>query len=47
MQFDAPWAFLLLLVIPVMLVVRYRLKGLGSLKFSSTRHARQLTPSFR
>jgi Ca-activated chloride channel family protein len=47
MHFEAPLAFFLLLGIPIMLFLRYRTRGLGSLRFSSTRHARQLQHSFR
>ncbi len=47
MRFDAPWVFILLFIIPILFVIRYRIKGYGSLKFSSTRHVSQLKPSFR
>jgi len=48
MQFESPWAFLILLVIPVAWLLRARLAGRrGSLRFSSTQHARQLGRSWR
>lgn len=47
MQFDAPWFFLLLLVIPVVLGFYFRARGGGSLRFSSVAHARCVPPSFR
>ncbi|MGK5092159.1 VWA domain-containing protein [Deltaproteobacteria bacterium TL4] len=47
MRFDAPWALLLLLLLPFLLYGYYRLKGRGSLKFSSTAHAKRVKPSLK
>ncbi len=45
MRFEAPWAFLLLLLIPI--VLYYRNRGRGTLRFSSTDHAKQVRQSAR
>jgi len=48
MRFESPWAFLILLAIPLSLFLRERFAGRrGSLRFSSTQHARQLALSWR
>ena len=47
MRFDAPWAFLILLLIPLVVVLYYRTKGRGSLRFSTTAHAKQVQRSLR
>ena len=47
MQFDAPWSFLLLMVIFLVLVLYLRARGGGSLRFSSVDHARRVRRSFR
>jgi Ca-activated chloride channel family protein len=48
MRFESPWAFLVLLSVPLALLLRARFAGrLGSLRFSSTGHARQLGQSWR
>jgi len=48
MRFESPWAFLILAAIPLAVLLRARLAGLpGSLRFSSTEHARRLKRSLR
>ncbi|UCD85716.1 MAG: VWA domain-containing protein [Deltaproteobacteria bacterium] len=46
MRFEAPWAFLILLVIPIV-VYLHRRRGRGSLRFSSTDHASSVRRSLR
>ncbi len=46
MRFEAPWAFLILLVIPIVVHLHGR-RGRGSLRFSSTEHARRVKRSLR
>ena len=47
MRFDAPWALLIVLLIPLVMVVYYRTKRKGSLRFSTTAHAKQVKRSLR
>jgi Ca-activated chloride channel family protein len=47
MRFDAPWSFLLLLVIPLVLALYLRARGRGSLRFSTVDHARRVRRSLR
>ncbi len=47
MRFEAPWAFLILLAIPIALLVRMGVRSWPSLRFSTTDHARKLKPSLR
>ncbi len=47
MRFEAPWVFLILLLIPLILVLNYRTKGGGSLRFSTTAHVRHLNRSLK
>ena len=47
MRFEAPWVFLILLLIPLILVFNYRTKGGGSLRFSTTAHVRHLNRSLK
>jgi Ca-activated chloride channel family protein len=46
MRFEAPWAFLILLLIPVVVYLHGR-RGRGSLRFSSTEHARSVKRPLR
>jgi len=47
MSFEAPWAFLILLLIPLILLFNYRTRGGGSLRFSTTGHVRRLNRSLK
>ena len=47
MRFEAPWAFLILLLIPLIGWYYHRSRGWGSLRFSSTAHARRVRPSLK
>jgi len=47
MHFESPWAFLLLTVIPLVLVLRRRTKKRGSIRFSSIRNAAKAGRSVR
>lgn len=47
MRFEAPWAFLILFLIPLILVLNYRARGWGSLRFSTTAHVGRLNRSLK
>lgn len=47
MKFQAPWAFLILLAVPVVVWLHLRRRGRGSLRFSSTGHAGRSGRSLR
>jgi Ca-activated chloride channel family protein len=47
MRFEAPWAFLILLLIPLVVALHYRARGWGSLRFSTTVHAGQVKRSLK
>jgi len=47
MRFEAPWAFLVLLIIPLIGLYHQRSRGWGSLRFSSTTDARRVKPSLK
>ena len=47
MRFEAPWAFLILLIIPLIGWYYHRSRGWSSLRFSSTAHARHVKPSLK
>jgi len=47
MRFDAPWALLVLLAIPLVVYVTLRRRGRGSLRFSSTANAARAGRSLR
>ncbi len=47
MHFESPLAFLLLLLIPVLIYIKYSRHGNGSIRFSSLGNARKATKSFR
>jgi Ca-activated chloride channel family protein len=47
MRFEAPWAFLILLLIPLVLYLHNRSRGRGSLRFSATESARHVRRSLR
>ena len=47
MRFEAPWAFLILLLLPLAVILYYRTKGSGSVRFSTITHARQVKRSLK
>jgi len=47
MRFESPWAFLVLLAIPVIVYLHGRRRGRGPLRFSSTSHASRSGQSLR
>jgi Ca-activated chloride channel family protein len=47
MRFDAPWALLILLAIPLLIALRRRARGRGSMRFSSTAPAAAAGASLR
>lgn len=47
MHFHSPWAFLLLIAIPIMLVIRQKTRKSGSIRFSSVSHAVKSGKSLR
>ena len=47
MRFESPWALLILLLIPMAVWVHFRLRGSGSLHFSTTENAERVRPSLR
>ena len=47
MHFESPWAFLLLGSIPLLILLRRRMAGSGTIRFSSTRNAARTGQSLR
>jgi Ca-activated chloride channel homolog len=47
MRFEAPWALLILLIIPLVVWLHYRSRGQGSIKFSSISRAQKIGKSLR
>ncbi|MFC1841093.1 BatA domain-containing protein, partial [Thermodesulfobacteriota bacterium] len=47
MHFESPMAFLLLLLLPVLIYIKYFRNSRGSIRFSSLGNARKATKSLR